>query len=59
MGLVGNQSCKMDAICNFCIKVPSMETPKIQESHIMIGHIICALIEKELFNKNKEVKNVV
>lgn len=53
IGLAGEKSCKMDEICNYCIKVPSSETPKIQESHIMIGHILCALIEKELFeNKN-------
>lgn len=49
VGFTGNSPCKMDEICQYCIKVPSVETPKIQESHIMIGHIICALVEKELF----------
>lgn len=34
---------------DLCIKVPSEETPKIQESHIMLGHIICAIAEKEIF----------
>ncbi len=34
---------------DLCIKVPSEETPKIQESHIMLGHIICAIAEKEMF----------
>ena len=53
IGLTGKKPCEMDKICNYCIKVPSCETPKIQECHIMIGHILCALIEKELFeNKN-------
>lgn len=32
------------------LNVPSKDTPRIQESHIMIGHIICELIEKEIFN---------
>lgn len=49
IGLTGNKPCKLDEICKYCIKVPSSETPKIQESHIMIGHIICAIVEKELF----------
>ena len=40
---------KMDSICDIMIKVPSDNTPRIQESHIMIGHIICELIEEELF----------
>ena len=34
---------------DLCIKVPSEETPKIQESHIMLGRIICAIAEKEMF----------
>ena len=34
---------------DLCIKVPSEETPKIQESHIMLEHIICAIAEKEIF----------
>ena len=37
---------------NICIKVPSEETSKIQESHIMIGHILCAIAEKEIFAKS-------
>lgn len=34
---------------DFCIKVPSTNTPRIQECHITIGHILCSLIEKEIF----------
>jgi D-sedoheptulose 7-phosphate isomerase len=49
IGFTGNQVCKMDELCDYCIKIPSNETSKIQESHIMIGHIICAIVEKTLF----------
>ena len=49
IGLTGSKSGKMEALCNICIKVPSEETPRIQESHILIGHIICCLVEENLF----------
>ncbi len=45
VGLTGEKSNKMDELCDIMIKVPSDETPIVQESHIMIGHIICALVE--------------
>ena len=48
-GFTGLNDGKMDSLCNV-IKVPSHKTEKIQECHIMIGHIICSLIEKEIFN---------
>jgi D-sedoheptulose 7-phosphate isomerase len=37
-----------------CIQVPSSNTPRIQEAHITIGHIICYLVEKELFGSDNE-----
>jgi len=49
VGLVGKNNCKMDSLCDFIIHVPSATTPIVQESHIMIGHIICALVENALF----------
>lgn len=49
IGLVGEKECTMDRICDYIIKVPSSCTPTIQESHIMIGHIICAIVEEKLF----------
>ncbi len=48
IGLTGEKSNKMDELCDIMIKVPSNETPIVQESHIMIGHIICALVEGNL-----------
>lgn len=38
-------------ICDLCIKVPSSDTPRIQEAHILIGHIICCITEAELFER--------
>lgn len=46
VALVGQKESPMDKICDFVIKVPSDITPIIQESHIMLAHIICALVEK-------------
>ena len=52
IGFTGNKESDMDKLANICIKVPSLSTPEIQESHIMIGHILCDIIEKSLFGKN-------
>ena len=40
---------KMKEISDILLNVPSTDTPRIQESHIMIGHIICELVESEMF----------
>ena len=53
VGLTGSKECLMDNLSDYIIKVPSDETPNIQEAHIMIGHIICALVEKSLFKEKK------
>ena len=49
IGLTGKKSCSMDSLCDLVIKVPSEKTPKIQEAHIMIGHIVSKLVEEKLF----------
>ena len=51
VGLTGASGGKMKGICDHLINVPSTDTPRIQESHIMVGHIICQLAEQELFKK--------
>lgn len=53
IGLTGENICQIDVLCDITLKIPSKETPKIQESHIMIGHILCAIVEKNIFGKNK------
>ncbi len=49
VALVGRDGGKMAQMADIAIVVPSDATPRIQESHILIGHIICDVIEKELF----------
>lgn len=51
VGLTGQTGGLMAEMCDYCVKVPSPETPRIQEAHILIGHIICAVVEEELFGK--------
>ena len=50
IGFTGNNLSEMDKLCKFLIKVPSFNTPIIQESHIMLGHIIAKLVEDKLLN---------
>jgi D-sedoheptulose 7-phosphate isomerase len=51
VGFTGQGGGEMAALCDYCIAAPSRETPRIQEAHIMIAHIFCALVEEELFGK--------
>ena len=51
VGLTGEKGGKMAEICDYCIKIPSNETPRVQEAHILIGHIICAVVEEAIFGK--------
>jgi len=49
VGFTGAAAPLMVECCDFVLQVPSRETPKIQESHIMLGHIICGLIEEAMY----------
>jgi D-sedoheptulose 7-phosphate isomerase len=49
VGLTGQSGGKMNDCCDHILRVPSADTPRIQESHILIGHIICQLVEEQLF----------
>ncbi len=51
VGMTGASGGKMNDVCDFMLKVPSSDTPRLQESHILIGHIICQLIEENIFPK--------
>jgi D-sedoheptulose 7-phosphate isomerase len=51
IGLTGASGGKMNELCDICIKVPSDETPRIQEVHILIGHIICSIVEEKIFGQ--------
>ncbi len=53
VGLTGESGGKMKHICDHLLNAPSSDTPRIQESHITMGHIICELVEASLFNDKK------
>ena len=49
VGFTGSNGGAMQDICDIMICAPSDDTPRIQEAHILVGHIICQLIEQEMF----------
>lgn len=51
VGLTGNSRGPMNELCDHLLEVPSGDTPKIQEGHLVLGHILCGLIETALFGK--------
>jgi len=55
-GLTGKTGGKMRELCDHCLCVPSENTPRIQEAHILIGHTLCAMVELALFDDYREQK---
>ncbi len=51
VGLTGEKGGIMKELCDYCICMPSNETPRVQEGHILVGHIICAVVEEAIFGK--------
>jgi D-sedoheptulose 7-phosphate isomerase len=51
VGFTGDTGGNMKALSDYLINVPSKNTPRIQESHIMLGHIICELVEAQYFSE--------
>lgn len=49
IGMSGNKISPMKDLCDYYLAVQSSETPKIQEGHAIIGHIICGLVESAIF----------
>jgi len=52
IGLTGNRGGPMQTLCDHLLEVPSADTPKIQEGHLMLGHILCGLVENAIFKAN-------
>ena len=52
IGFTGATGGKMKSLSDFLINVPSSDTPRIQESHILAGHIVCQLVEEKIFGSN-------
>lgn len=48
VGFTGETGGKMKDVCKYLINVPSNDTPRIQESHILVGHIICEMVENQM-----------
>ncbi|MFA5419356.1 MAG: D-sedoheptulose 7-phosphate isomerase [Bacteroidales bacterium] len=48
-GFTGESGGAMKQICKYLLNVPSADTPRIQESHILLGHIICEIVESTIF----------
>lgn len=53
VGFTGETGGRMKEISNYLVNIPSTITPRIQESHIMAGHIICELVEEEFFRSDE------
>lgn len=52
IALIGEYNDKIKNCVDFLISVQSKDTPRIQEAHIMIGHIICEIVEKTIFGES-------
>ena len=53
IGFTGNNDSPMTQFCDYLFAIPSSLTPKIQEGHLVLGHILCGLIEKNIFAKKE------
>lgn len=51
IGFTGESGGKLKSSCDYCFCIPSTDTPRVQECHILIGHIICQLVEEKYFDK--------
>ena len=56
IGFLGSKGRDIGDIVDYRINIPSDETPKIQEAHIATGHIICSLIEEEIYGQEYNPK---
>jgi D-sedoheptulose 7-phosphate isomerase len=52
VGLTGKIGGKLHSTVDHCICIPSDQTARIQEAHILTGHILCELVEESLFEQN-------
>lgn len=53
VGFTGQSGGAMAEQCDLCFKVPASETPRIQEGHEFLGHLLCGLIEHEMFGQDR------
>ena len=55
IGFTGRPGGKMNNLCDCLLDIPSSSTPKIQEGHLILGHILCGLIENAIFRDIKDI----
>ena len=55
VGLTGRSGGDMVGLCDYCFRVPHDATPRIQEAYIVIGHLICELVERSIFSEDSLV----
>ncbi|WP_320412232.1 D-sedoheptulose 7-phosphate isomerase [Candidatus Magnetaquicoccus inordinatus] len=53
LGLTGASGGQMAELCHLCLRIPSTQTPRIQESHLLVGHLLCASVEQGLFGQQE------
>lgn len=54
VGFTGRKGGAMAERCTVCLRMPSDETPKIQEGHELLGHLVCGMIEREMFPRGHD-----
>jgi len=53
IGFTGNRGGPMRELCDHLLQVPSSDTPRIQEAHLLLGHVLCGLIENAMFGASR------
>ena len=56
IAFTGRDGGKLKDIVDYCLRIPSNDTPRIQEGHITVGHIICEMVEREVFGSDEKGK---
>jgi D-sedoheptulose 7-phosphate isomerase len=56
VGFTGKRGGPLKELCDYLLEVPSVETPKIQEGHSLLGHLLCGLVENALFKETGQWK---
>ena len=49
VGFTGKEETEMSAACDYLLQVQSLDTPRIQEVHIFVGHLVCDMVERQFF----------
>ncbi|MBF0096419.1 MAG: D-sedoheptulose 7-phosphate isomerase [Magnetococcales bacterium] len=57
VGLTGASGGKMADLCHHCLCIPATLTPRIQESHLLVGHLLCAYVERGLFGQAEALQS--